>query len=84
MVGLPAGHPLIQDAGPPAVAPGTPVPVDAPDRIPNGAKGRIVLAKPALTGDPARDALYQGWLYAAVVTAGAPAASAAGGSTAST
>ena len=46
------------------------MPVDAPDRSPNGAKGRIVLAKPALTGDPARDALYQGWLYAVVVTSG--------------
>ena len=71
LTGSPAGHPLIQDAGPPAVAPGTPVPVDAPDRTPSGAKGRIVLAKPELTGDPAKDALYQGWLYAAVVTSGA-------------
>jgi subtilisin-like proprotein convertase family protein len=37
---------------------------------PNGAKGRIVLAKPALTGNAAEDAIYQGWLYAAVATPG--------------
>ena len=39
---------------------------------PNGAKGRIVLAKPALTGDPRQDFMYQGWLYAAVVTTRRP------------
>ncbi len=33
---------------------------------PNGANGRIVLAKPALTGNAAIDLLYQDWLYAAV------------------
>ncbi|QEH39304.1 Proprotein convertase P-domain protein (plasmid) [Aquisphaera giovannonii] len=33
---------------------------------PNGAQGRIVLAKPALTGNRAQDRLYEGWLYAAV------------------
>ena len=35
---------------------------------PNGAKGRIVLAKPALTGNLLDDILYQGWLYAADVS----------------
>ena len=35
---------------------------------PNGAEGRIVLAKPALTGNAVEDAIYQGWLYAAVAT----------------
>ena len=33
---------------------------------PNGAIGRIVLAKPALTGNTAENLHYQGWLYAAV------------------
>ena len=33
---------------------------------PNGANGRIVLAKPALTGNAAVDLLYQDWLYAAL------------------
>ncbi len=45
-----------------------PVPVDNPPRTPNGAKGRIVLAKPALTGNATQDIGYQGWLYAAVAT----------------
>ncbi len=35
---------------------------------PNGANGRITLAKPALTGNAAVDLLYQDWLYAAVET----------------
>jgi subtilisin-like proprotein convertase family protein len=43
------------------------VPVAAPGGTPNGAKGRIVLAKPFLTGNPAKDLLYEGWLYALVV-----------------
>lgn len=34
---------------------------------PNGANGRIVLAKPGLTGDALKDKLYEGWLYAAVM-----------------
>ena len=33
---------------------------------PNGAFGRIVLAKPALTNNAAQNILYQDWLYAAV------------------
>ena len=33
---------------------------------PNGAFGRIVLAKPALTDNAAQNILYQDWLYAAV------------------
>jgi hypothetical protein len=51
LTGLPAGHSLIQD-GTGDVAAGTPVPVTAPAQTPSGAKGRIVLAKPALTGNP--------------------------------
>ncbi|MEZ6142256.1 MAG: proprotein convertase P-domain-containing protein [Zavarzinella sp.] len=42
----------------------------APDRTPNGAKGHIVLAQPALTNSPLADTFYQGWLYAAVATPG--------------
>src|SRR5262249_5082980 len=43
------GVPLIRngDANPPSV-----IPVTNPSSTPNGAKGRIVLAAPALTGDP--------------------------------
>ena len=32
--------------------------------------GRIVLAAPAYTGIPLEDTLYEGWVYAAVATAG--------------
>ncbi|MCY2951172.1 MAG: proprotein convertase P-domain-containing protein [Planctomycetota bacterium] len=36
---------------------------------PNGANiERIVMAKPAITNDPVKDLLYQGWLYAAAVS----------------
>ncbi|MGE5608401.1 MAG: proprotein convertase P-domain-containing protein [Bacillota bacterium] len=44
------------------------IPVTNNTGTPNGAKGRIVLARPALTGDSVKDMLYQGWLYAAVVS----------------
>src|SRR5262249_50508686 len=54
-----------------------PVPV-TPGATPNGAKARIVLAKPDLTGvflpdgtytgNPVQDLLYEGWLYAGVMT----------------
>jgi len=37
---------------------------------PNGAQGRIVLATPARTGNAVEDAIYAGWLYAAVSTPG--------------
>jgi len=56
------GDPLIQDS-----VTNNPINVAAPPDTPNGAKGRIVLAKPALTGDPAADLVYEGWLYAVVV-----------------
>lgn len=36
---------------------------------PMGAHGRIVLAKPALTGNVIRDQIYGGWLYAVVADA---------------
>ena len=39
----------------------------APQPTPNGAFGRIELAKPALTGNAAEDKIYQGWLYAGVI-----------------
>ena len=60
------GDPLIQDKkddnGP---VPVVPAPGSTP--TPNGAFGRVLLAKPALTGNPAEDLNYQGWLYAAVM-----------------
>ena len=57
------------DPATPTSAPTVPCRSPRRRRTPNGAKGRIVLAKPFLTGDPRQDLLYQGWLYAAVVTA---------------
>jgi len=64
------GDPLIQDR---SVNPATPITVGNPGVNPNGAKGRIVLAKPDLfpASDPnaaLKNFIYQGWLYAAVVT----------------
>ena len=41
-------------------------PATAPS--PNGAQGRIVLSSPARTGNAVQDAIYAGWLYAAVAT----------------
>jgi subtilisin-like proprotein convertase family protein/photosystem II stability/assembly factor-like uncharacterized protein len=71
------GDPLLQN---PDVSPTQPIPVMAPSNTPNGAKGRIVLAKPALTGtflpdgtytgNVAEDLIYETWLYAVVVTPG--------------
>jgi subtilisin-like proprotein convertase family protein len=46
----------------------SPVPVNAPGATPSGGGGRIVLAKPALTGNALLDAEFETWLYAAVVT----------------
>jgi subtilisin-like proprotein convertase family protein len=43
------------------------IPVTAPGDVPNGAKGRIVLATPFLTGNRVQDLGNEGWLYAAVV-----------------
>ena len=65
LLGGGVGKPNILDLD---VAPVRPVPTAAPAGTPNGAKGRIVLAKPFLTGDPRQDLLYSGWLYAAVST----------------
>ncbi len=49
-----------------------PIPVNPATTTPTG-KGRIVLAKPALTGHPLQDQLYEGWLYAvAIDDAGTP------------
>ena len=68
------GNPHIQDADSPTF---TPIPVNLPDSDPNVLpQGRIILAKPSLTGvflpdgtytgNPAQDAQYEGWLYAEV------------------
>lgn len=59
------GNPLIVDA---AVSPPPQIAVSAPRGTPNGAKGRVVLAKPNLTGIVSQDFQYSGWLYAAVAT----------------
>ncbi len=52
------GNPQLGDDG---VVGTPPIPVDAPTDTPNGAKGRISLAKP-----PTNDPRFQGWLYAIV------------------
>ena len=59
---VPVGNPLILD-----VRTGTNV-NPATTASPNGAQGRIVLAVPTPTGVAATDAVYAGWLYAAVAT----------------
>src|SRR5579871_1389555 len=61
LLGLDGGQTIVQ---PLANLP--PIPVNAPSNTPTG-KGRIVLAKPALTGNPLQDLLYEGWLYAVAV-----------------
>ena len=43
-----------------------PIPVANPSSFPNSGGGRVILAKPELTGDTTKDLLYEGWLYAAV------------------
>ncbi|OJW21002.1 MAG: hypothetical protein BGO49_30085 [Planctomycetales bacterium 71-10] len=55
------GNPLLID-----VFDRSPVAVANGGVNPMGAHGRIVLAKPALTGNTTRDQLYAGWIYAAV------------------
>ena len=59
------GLPLIQSAEDHTAA--HPLIVANKGTNPNAVKGRIVLAKPALTGNAAADLGYQGWLYAAIV-----------------
>jgi sugar lactone lactonase YvrE/subtilisin-like proprotein convertase family protein len=61
------GNTLIRN---PIPAPGgSAIPVTTPAAdTPNGAKGRIVLSTPNLTGVPTEDLTYQGWVYAAVAT----------------
>jgi subtilisin-like proprotein convertase family protein len=61
------GNPLIRDGD---VAPPTKVPVGAPGSLPNGGNGRIVLATPALTGNPLQDTIQEGYLDVAVATGG--------------
>jgi subtilisin-like proprotein convertase family protein len=69
------GDPLIQNVGGqslpvPVNNPSTPPTPNSPSagalgQVANG--GRIVLAKPAPTGNALQDGIYRGWLYAAVV-----------------
>jgi large repetitive protein len=67
------GDPLIQDLNPIGSLFPKPIPVGNLGVNPNGAQGRIVLAKPDLfpASDPnaaLKNFIYQGWLYAVVVT----------------
>jgi hypothetical protein len=55
------GNPLIRDPA------NNPIPVADPPDSPNGDKGRIVLATPALSGFKDQDLSYQGWVYAYVM-----------------
>ncbi|HWE36768.1 MAG TPA: Ig-like domain-containing protein [Isosphaeraceae bacterium] len=62
------GDPLIQSGN---SNPPKPIPVTAPSSTPNGAFGRIVLAQPSFIANrPDENTQYEGWLYAAVATAG--------------
>ena len=67
-----AGDPLIQDFSPVLTQPvgvlAASPSVENGQTKPNGVQGRIVLARPAVTGNPLQDVLYQGWLYAAVIS----------------
>jgi len=56
------GNPLIIDT----ITKNNVNPVNRPS--PNGGQGRIVLSVPAPTGNAVDDAIYEGWLYAAVAT----------------
>jgi subtilisin-like proprotein convertase family protein len=60
------GDPLIQDVF------GNALPINSANLTvnPNGANGRITLVTPALTGNPLQDKIYEGWVYAVVVTTG--------------
>jgi subtilisin-like proprotein convertase family protein len=67
------GTPLILDEDPQLFQGGNPQPLrtannPSPNAYDGGASGRIVLAAPFHTGNPAVDGLYEGWLYAAVMT----------------
>ena len=66
------GNPLLLDIATGAAVPvGNPAaPISGDAAAPNGANGRILLAKPEPTGNPVQDVLYQGWLYAAVIGPG--------------
>jgi subtilisin-like proprotein convertase family protein len=60
------GDPLIQDADKFNTPP---IPVNNLGQTPNGANGRIDLVTPFLTGNPAQDKIYEGWVYALVASA---------------
>jgi subtilisin-like proprotein convertase family protein len=60
------GNPLLRDVD---TNPTTQVAIGAPSSTPNGAKGRIALATPALTDNLLENQFYAGWLYALVVGA---------------
>ncbi len=71
------GVPLIQNV----TTGGYPVPVaNTAPGSPGAGQGRIVLAKPFLTGNPIQDLQYEGWLYALVVTPGGGGSINSGGS----
>jgi hypothetical protein len=65
-----SGDKLIRDVVPPAHLETPVANTPPPNGGPNGNKGRIVLASPALSGSRAEDLSYQGWLYAYVATTG--------------
>ena len=68
LMGGTVGNPLIiDDTNDKNVNPGSPAGPDTAAN-PNGSEGKIVLAVPAPTGNAEQDAIYAGWLYAAVAT----------------
>jgi subtilisin-like proprotein convertase family protein len=79
LLGAAGGDPLVQDGD---FVPNRAIQTDAATHslTPNGAKGRIVLGKPGLTGvllpdgtytgNAVQDLIYEGWLYALVSTPG--------------
>jgi subtilisin-like proprotein convertase family protein len=64
--GAPSGLIRSDQVNPDDAVPVAPTPTITPD----GAKGRITLAVPALTGNPLLDSFYQGWVYALVAANG--------------
>ena len=68
------GTPFLRDPLDAGTGAAAPVTVQNVVTSPGSGQGRIVLAKPFLTGNPVQDLLFKGWLYALVVTpAGAEA-----------
>src|SRR5205823_7778613 len=62
------GVPLRRDVDTPNTPPNDiAIPVNNLGINPGGASSRMMLATPALTGNPLQDSVYEGWLYAVVV-----------------